>query len=216
MSPKPAVPAVKQPLKVGITGGIGAGKSTVCKVFAALGIPVYDADSRAKRLLTEDVALVSQIRQQFGDEAYFLDGSLNREWLAAKVFPQPEQLALLNSLVHPRVALDFDQWYGLQQQTPYVLKEAALIFETGSDKQLDAVITVAAPHNLRVRRTIMRDLHRSRAQVEEIINRQLPEEERLSRAGFKIINDDHSLVVPQVLRLHRQLIALQGNKLPVK
>lgn len=203
--------ADKKPLKIGITGGIGAGKSTVCKVFAALGIPIYDADSRAKRLLVADGALVAQIKQQFGEEAYFSDSSLNREWLAAQVFSKPEQLALLNSLVHPQVGLDFERWYLQQQKAPYVLKEAALIFETGSDKSLDAVINVTAPEALRVRRTLMRDTQRSREQVEDIIQRQLPEEERLSRSQFKIVNDDHAMVVPQILRLHRQLLSLEGK-----
>ncbi|AHM60728.1 dephospho-CoA kinase [Flammeovirgaceae bacterium 311] len=194
------------PLKIGITGGIGAGKSTVCKVFAALGIPVYDADSRAKRLLVEDRELVVQIQHQFGAEAYFSDGSLNRVWLAAQVFSKPKELALLNSLVHPRVGLDFESWYQQQQQAPYILKEAALLFESGSYKNLDAVITVTAPQALRLRRTIMRDEHRSREQVEEIMQRQLPEEERIERSQFKIVNDEHSLVLPQVLRLHRQFL----------
>ena len=197
--------AASKPLKIGITGGIGAGKSTICKVFAALGIPVYDADSRAKALLVEDTALVSQVRSQFGEEAYFSEGGLNRVWLAARVFNDPQQLALLNSLVHPRVALDFERWYAAQDR-PYVLKEAALLFESGSYKNLDAVITVTAPQALRLRRTLLRDEHRSLSQVEEIMQRQLPEEERISRAQYKIMNDDHSMVLPQVLRLHRQFL----------
>ncbi len=195
-----------QILKIGITGGIGAGKSTVCKVFAALGIPVYDADSRARHVMVEDAALVEQIRHQFGREAYFEDGSLNRTWLAAQVFDKPEQLAMLNSLVHPRVGLDFESWYGQQQQVPYILKEAALLFESGAYKSLDAIIAVAAPKPLRLRRTLMRDTARSRQQVEEIMQRQLPEEELMSKAHYKIINDDSTLVIPQVLRLHRQFL----------
>ncbi|WP_224996605.1 dephospho-CoA kinase [Cesiribacter sp. SM1] len=197
--------ADNKPLKIGITGGIGAGKSTVCKIFAALGIPVYDADSRAKRLLVEDSELMEQIRAAFGGEAYFPEGGLNRVWLAAQVFSKPDQLAQLNKLVHPRVGLDFESWYQ-QQEAPYVLKEAALLFEAGSYKSLDAVITVTAPQPLRLRRTLMRDEHRSREQVEDIMQRQLPEEERIQRSQFKIVNDEHSLVLPQVLRLHRQLL----------
>ena len=218
-----AVSKAMKPLKIGITGGIGAGKSTVCKVFAALGIPVYDADSRAKLVLVEDVDLVRQIKEQFGADAYFTDGSLNREWLAAQVFGKPEQLAMLNGLVHPKVGLDFERWYQQHRQAPYILKEAALIFEAGSYKILDAVIAVTAPQALRLRRTIMRDNHRSSSQIEEIMQRQLPEEERISRAQFRIVNDDHSMVVPQVLRLHRQFLkrelpgkTLAGNELPVK
>jgi dephospho-CoA kinase len=197
--------ADSKPLKIGITGGIGAGKSTVCKIFAALGIPVYDADRQAKRLLIEDAELMEQIKATFGGEAYFPEGGLNRVWLAAQVFDKPDQLALLNNLVHPRVGLDFESWYQ-QQQAPYILKEAALLFEAGSYKNLDAVIAVTAPQLLRLRRTLMRDEHRSREQVEEIMQRQLPEEERISRSQFKIVNDGHNMVVPQVLRLHRQFL----------
>lgn len=198
-------PTDRPPLKIGITGGIGAGKSTVCKVFAALGIPVYDADSRAKLLLVEDSLLKEEIRRQFGQQAYHEDGSLNRPWLAGQVFDKPEQLKILNSLVHPRVGQDFEQWYA-QQQAPYILKEAALLFESGAYKALDAVITVTAPEALRMRRTLMRDTNRSRSQVEDIMQRQLPEEERVSRAQFRLVNDEHSLLLPQVLRLHRQLL----------
>ena len=204
--------AANKPFKIGITGGIGAGKSTVCKIFAQLGIPVYDADSRAKGLLVKDALLMGQIKEQFGAEAYFPDGSLNRVWLGQQVFGKPEQLALLNELVHPRVGEDFEHWYQ-QQQAPYVLKEAALLFESGSYKNLDAIINVTAPESLRLRRTLMRDEHRSRAQIEEIMQRQLPETERNSRAHFKIVNDDTTMVLPQVLRLHRQFLR---RELPVK
>lgn len=198
-------PIDNPPLKIGITGGIGAGKSTVCKVFAALGIPVYDADSRAKLVLVEDSVLREEIKRYFGEQAYLEDGSLNRSWLAAQVFDKPEQLKMLNGLVHPRVRLDFEQWYA-HQQAPYILKEAALLFESGAYKALDAIITVTAPEVLRLRRTLMRDTARSRSQVEAIMHRQLPEEERVSRAQFRLINDEHSLVLPQVLRLHRQFL----------
>ncbi|MBW3544512.1 MAG: dephospho-CoA kinase [Bacteroidetes bacterium] len=198
-------PIDNPPLKIGITGGIGAGKSTVCKVFAALGIPVYDADSRAKLVLVEDSVLREEIKRYFGEQAYLEDGSLNRSWLAAQVFDKPEQLEMLNGLVHPSVGLDFEQWYA-HQQAPYILKEAALLFESGAYKALDAVITVTAPEALRLRRTLLRDTARSRSQVEAIMQRQLPEEERVSRAQFRLINDEHSLVLPQVLRLHRQFL----------
>lgn len=204
--------AAKETFKIGITGGIGAGKSTVCKVFAALGIPVYDADSQAKRLLVQDAVLMEQVISHFGPEAYFPEGGLNRVWLGQQVFGQPERLTLLNELVHPRVGIDFLAWYR-QQDAPYVLKEAALLFEAGSFKELDAVINVSAPENLRIRRTVMRDEHRSKSQVEEIIQRQLPEAERNSRADFKILNDGVSMVLPQVLRLHRQFLR---GELPVR
>lgn len=194
----------KTPLKIGVTGGIGAGKSIVCRIFSALGVPVYDADTRAKQVMVQDAVLVRQLKGHFGEEAYAADGSLNRVYLADKVFADTEKLALLNSLVHPRVGLDFDKWLSQYPQVPYVIKEAALIFEAGSYKSLDGVITVSAPEELRIRRTIIRDEHRSRQQIEEIIARQLQEEERLSRADYKIVNDDKTLIIPQVLRLHKK------------
>lgn len=195
-------------IQIGITGGIGAGKSTVSQIFAALGIPVYDADSRAKGLLTEDAELVGQLKEQFGEEAYLPEGGLNRVWLAAQVFDKPEQLALLNGLVHPRVGVDYAHWVAqqAQEQAPYVIKEAALLFEAGSYKNLHAVVTVTAPALTRKHRTLMRDAHRSLKQIEEIMQRQLPEEDRLKRADYKIVNDDKTLVLPQVLRLHRQFL----------
>lgn len=192
-----------QPLKIGVTGGIGAGKSLVCRVFASLGVPVYNADSRAKQLMTSDLTLVGQVKGNFGDSSYTKEGELNRVFLAEQVFADPEKLALLNRLVHPRVGLDFEKWIQEHQQAPYVIKEAALIFESGSHKSLDGVVAVSAPVELRIRRTVIRDEHRSRKQVEDIISKQLPEEERLAKAGFKIVNDEKNLLIPQVLKLHK-------------
>lgn len=194
-------------LKIGVTGGIGAGKSVVCRIFSALGVPVYDADSRAKSLLVKDAELVRQVKGHFGEAAYTAGGMLNRAYLAEEVFADAEKLALLNSLVHPRVALDFDRWLRQQGNVPYVVKEAALIFEANSHKSLDAVIAVSAPEELRVRRTLIRDEHRSRKQVQEIMQKQLEEDERLSRADYRITNDDKTLVMPQVWRLHKTFVS---------
>lgn len=195
------------PRKIGVTGGIGAGKSIVCRIFSVLGVPVYDADTRAKQVMVQDAVLVRQLKGHFGEETYAADGSLNRAYLANQVFADEEKLALLNSLVHPRVGLDFDKWLGQYLHAPYVIKEAALIFEAGSYKGLDGVIAVSAPEELRIRRTIIRDEHRSRQQIEEIIGKQLKEEERLSRSDYKIVNDDKTLIIPQVLRLHKKFQA---------
>lgn len=199
--------AKKAPLKIGVTGGIGAGKSIICGIFRVLGVPVYDADTRAKQVMVEDAVLVRQLKGHFGEETYAADGSLDRAYLAREVFADAEKLALLNSLVHPRVGLDFDKWLSQHTHAPYVIKEAALIFEAGSYKSLDGVIAVSAPEELRLRRTIIRDEHRDRKQIEEIIGKQLQEAERLSRADYKIVNDDKTLVIPQVLRLHRKFQA---------
>lgn len=194
---------VKGPLKIGVTGGIGAGKSVVCKIFSSLGIPVFDADSRAKQLMISEPVLVSKIKASFGENAYTAGGDLNRLFLAELVFEDPEKLKLLNSLVHPVTGLEFEKWTQEQNAVPYVIKEAALIFESGSHHKLDAVIAVTAPEELRLRRTVLRDEHRTRKQVEDIISRQLPEEERIKLASYRIVNDEKNLLIPQVIRLHK-------------
>ena len=193
--------------KVGITGGIGTGKSIVSRVFGLLGIPVYDSDSAAKMLMNTLPELKEQICDVFGPEAYAADGTLNRAHLSAQAFTNPDKLQRLNALVHPQVGLHFENW-AQQQQAPYVLKEAALIFEAGVDKTLDQVISVLAPKELRLKRLRLRDPHRSLADLEAIMAKQLPEEEHRRRAHFLIYNNDKQLVIPQVLNLHEQLLRL--------
>lgn len=191
---------------VGITGGIGSGKSTVCRVFQSLGVPVYDADSRAKYLMTTDGILISQISKEFGDLSYDKFGQLNRTHLAADVFGNPEKLEKLNTLVHPRVAVDFQQWAEQHRHAPYLLKEAALLFETGSYKSLDMVIVVSSPEELRVKRVLARDKHRSADQVKDIMSRQWSEEKKVALADRVIYNDEHQLIIPQVIGLHKELL----------
>ncbi|WP_425636367.1 dephospho-CoA kinase [Algoriphagus yeomjeoni] len=194
------------PILVGITGGIGSGKSTVAKIFSILGIPVYSADERAKWLMGNDEELKNQIKNAFGAESYLSDGSLNRSFLANEVFSDPEKVKTINSLVHPAVGTDFLTWAS-QQNSPYVLKEAALIFETGGKKALDYVINVSSPLKIRIARTLMRDPHRSEEQVNQIINQQLPDEQKNELADFIIKNTDNKLLIPQVLKIHQHLIA---------
>lgn len=196
-------------LQIGVTGGIGSGKSVVCKIFAQLGIPVYDADSHAKALMTTDGILVSQIKKEFGDLSYHADGSLNREWLSQHVFSNEARLEKLNSLVHPRVAVDYENWVGMQTEVPYVLKEAALLFESGSFRLLDKIIVVSAPEAIRQERVLKRDKHRTVEQFREIVEKQLPEEEKLKRADYIIVNDDVTPVIPQVLKLHQEFISVK-------
>jgi len=195
---------VKKPLQIGITGGIGSGKSTVCRVFSTLGVAVYDADSRAKSLMTTDGILMSQIKKEFGTLSFRSDGNVDREYLAKTVFQDPERLALLNKLIHPRVALDYERWVG-EQKSEYVLKEAALLYEAKSYQSLDKIIVVHAPAEIRIKRVLQRDPQRTRQQVEDIIRNQMPDEEKLRLADFKIMNDESSLVVPQVLDLHDKI-----------
>lgn len=202
---------MKKPLQIGITGGIGSGKSLVCRIFHALGVSVYDADSRAKAVMTTDGILVSHIKKEFGLLSYREDGSVDREYLAKEVFNNVERLKLLNSLVHPRVAKDFEQWVSLQKSN-YILKEAALLFEAKSYTALDKIIVVFAPEELRIKRVLQRDPHRTKEQVKEIIRNQLQEEEKLKRADFVIMNNETQLVIPQVLELHRSFLEMTGNR----
>jgi dephospho-CoA kinase len=194
----------QRPLLVGITGGIGSGKSTVCKLFSLLGIPVYTADERAKWLMSQDLTLRNQITTTFGAAAYSSTGELNRTFLAESVFPNPEKIAQLNALVHPAVKKDFEQWIA-SQTAPYLIKEAALLFETGAAKALDYVINVSSPLRIRTARILLRDPHRSEEQVNQIINQQLPDEEKNELADFCIKNTDNKLLIPQVLEVHEQL-----------
>lgn len=195
---------MSKPLQVGITGGIGSGKSLVCRIFEQLGIPVYDADSHAKSLMTTDGILVSQIKKEFGDLSYYPDGTLNRTFLGDHVFLHQEKLEKLNSLVHPRVGADYARWLEKQVHAPYVLKEAALLFESGSYQSLDKIIVVSAPEDLRQQRVLQRDAHRTVDQFKAIVEKQMPEEEKLKQADYIIVNDETVLVIPQVLRLHEE------------
>lgn len=145
---------MNRPLLVGLTGGIGSGKSTVAKIFEVLGVPVYYADDRGKWLLAHNDSLKAQVMETFGSESYFEDGSLNRVFLAKEVFPDPDKLEKLNQMVHPEVAEDFTNWIALNNTQSFLIKEAALLFETESYKSLDHVICVMAPKSVRLQRVL--------------------------------------------------------------
>ena len=191
-------------LRIGLTGGIGSGKSTVARIFEVLGIPVYDADSASKRLMIEDEDLRNNIQNSFGLVSY-LDGKLNRKYLAEVVFKDPEKLSLLNSFVHPATIKDAKQWME-KQNSPYLIKEAALIFESGSDKDLDFVIGVRSPVTLRIQRIMQRDSV-SEEQVKARISNQMDEEEKLRLCKYVIVNDEQQLLIPQVLELHEKFLS---------
>lgn len=193
---------MRRPLQVGVTGGIGSGKSLVCRVFSCLGVPVYDADSRAKKLMTTDGILIGQIKEEFGKLSYNSEGVLNRKFIAEQVFKDSEKLERLNKLVHPRVARDFESWVEENRSHHYLIKEAALLFESGADKILDKIIVVSAPEEMRIKRTLVRDPHRSESEVKGIIKSQMNEDEKVSRADYVILNDESRAVIPQVLDLH--------------
>jgi dephospho-CoA kinase len=191
-------------IKVGITGGIGSGKSTVARIFSVLGAPVYYADDASKRLMNTDKAVIDSVIKYFGADTYS-NGALNRSYLAAQVFNDKEKLKLLNSLVHPATIRDADNWLSMQN-APYVIKEAALLFESGSYAALDYVIGVSAPYHLRLERTLARD-QVTEEQVVARMNRQIDENIKMKLCDFVVYNDDAHLLIPQVLQLHHQFIA---------
>lgn len=192
-------------LQVGITGGIGAGKTLVCRVFAILGVPIYDADTRAKWLMNSDEELVAAIKNLFGEQSY-QEGKLNRAHLSKAAFRQPELLEKLNGLVHPKVGEDYKEWVKANENARYSLKEAALLFESGSYKALDKVIQVSAPEELRMRRVLKRDPHRTEEDIRKIMDQQWSEQEKIDLSDFVIENDGTELVIPQVLRIHSTLL----------
>ena len=200
-------------LQVGVTGGIGSGKSLVCKIFGMLGAPAYNADKRARWLMNNDRSLKKQIRSAFGEGSYGTGGQIDRNYLASKVFNNPVELDKLNALVHPAVGNDYLDWATGKNKYPYVIKEAALMFESGSHKALDYIITISAPVETRIRRVLERDTFRTRAEVEAIIDKQLSEEERVHRADFVIKNDDLHMVLPQILQLHRRFLEYKKGAL---
>lgn len=192
-------------MKIGITGGIGSGKTTVCKIFETLGIPIYYADDEAKRLMIENGALKKGIIGLFGTNAYLADGQLNRAHIAGIAFNDANVLKALNALVHPAVQKDADEWAAAQTDAPYSLREAALIFEGGGYKLLDKVITVFAPKELRINRVMARDKV-DRTAVEARMNKQMPDEEKVKLADFVIVNDGNTSLVEQVMKIHGLII----------
>ena len=196
-------------LQIGITGGIGSGKSTVARIFEILGIPVYFADTAAKRLMNEDPELRALLIRHFGEKTFEKE-ALNRDYLSAIVFNNKEKLELLNSLVHPVTIRDAGEW--MQKQTAaYALKEAALIFESGAQEHLDYVIGISSPVNLRIHRAMKRD-NISRAEVTARMARQIHEPIKMRLCNFIITNDEQQLLTPQVLLLHAKLLELSKAK----
>lgn len=201
-------PSDHRVLKVGITGGIGSGKTTACKMFEALGVPVYYADERGKYLMQHEHHLIDEIKKLFGEEAYE-NGNLNRRFISEQVFHDKPKLELLNALVHPAVFHDMEKWLAAREaeNNPYALKEAALLVETGSYRGLDKLIVVTAPLDTRINRVKERDA----IELEEVMARvrnQMPEDEKAQLADFIIKNDkDLEHLKQQVMKIHEQLLA---------
>ena len=198
-------------LKVGITGGIGSGKSTITSLFHDLGVPIYNSDERAKWLLSNDVDLIDQIKILFGQESYS-NNKLNRAHIANIVFQDNDMLKELNAIVHPLVKIDFENWLLLQKKEPLVIKEAAILIESGAYKELDVLIVVLADKKTRIKRVINRD-NVSKEDVEKRMETQISDSERLKFANFSVDNNtDQSNLKMQVGELYKQLLSYPKNK----
>ncbi len=192
-------------LRIGLTGGIGSGKTIVAAVFEALGIPVYYADREAKRIMNEDDRIKLRLTAEFGESAY-LNNQLNRPYIASVVFGDRQKLELLNSIVHPITLQDSNAWMQLQPM-PFAIKEAALIFESGANNHLDYIIGVYAPLQLRIQRVVARDTIDDQ-QVHRRIENQMNEEDKMKLCDYVIVNDEQQPVIDQVLNLHKKLVEI--------
>lgn len=190
-------------LKVGITGGIGSGKTTVCRIFETLGIPVFYADTVAKEIMVSDSILVTGVKEAFGSESYFSDGKLNNKYIAGIVFNNISELNKLNALVHPAVFRAFDGWVAeLPEDTPYILKEAALLFESASYKMCDKSVLVTAPLEMKLKRVMLRD-GVTADQVKARMDKQFTDEQKMEMADYVIRNNETDSLITQVLELHQ-------------
>ncbi len=190
---------------IGLTGGIGAGKTTVAKVFKALGIPVFNADEVAKELMHTNPVIKNQLLTTFGERVYLSSGALDKDYLAGIVFKDAYQLELLNAIVHP-VTIQAAKDWAATQSAPYVIKEAALLFEAGATDGLTAIIGVAAPVNLRIQRVMQRDAC-SKTEVEQRMRHQISDTIKLKLCDWVIDNNDQDLIIPQVLKIHEAILA---------
>lgn len=197
---------------VGITGGIGSGKSVISRIFRQLGIPVYDADASAKELYRRYPELLEKVKAEFGPDIVDAKGNIDRKRLAAIVFQDPERLKVLNRLVHPMVRKDFKDWVAGHRSAPYVLKEAAILFESGTHRDCDLVVTVVAPPELRLQRVRSRD-QRTITEIRKVMEQQWSDDEKIKRSDFVVRNDEDDAVLPQVLHVHEEVLKLVREKI---
>lgn len=190
--------------QVGVTGGIGSGKTLVCSVLKKMGVPVYDADQQARRLMEEDADLREKIIDLFGEEAY-LGGALNRRYLSGQVFGNEQKLSGLNAMVHPAVRRDYTEWIRLHPDAPYVVEEAAILFESGASKFMDVTVLVFAPMNVRMARVMARD-GVDEPNVRKRMMHQMDEGEKRRLSDLVIINDDNEMLLPQIIRVHQEIL----------
>ncbi len=201
--------ASKKPLIVGITGGIGSGKTTAAKIFESLGIPIYIADEKARTLTAENPEILSYIRETYGDGVFDENGALLRKKLGEKVFGDKEKLKALNEVIHPIVNRDFKEWTA-QQDAPYVLKEAAVLFESGNYTNCDYVILVVAPKEIRINR-VMKRSGLSREDIEARMHHQWSDDDKLALSDFVIHNDDDHELMPQIYDIHEDIKRLANS-----
>jgi len=190
--------------KIGITGGIGSGKTYVASVFQSLGIPIFNTDIQAKKIMTSSEKLIKLVKEEFGNDIY-KDSDLNKEKLASIVFSNSDKLQKLNSLVHPIVKEEFNNWCK-KQTSPYVIKEAAILFESKSHLGLDAVICVSAPLELRMKRLLKRDNFNEK-EINQRIENQILQEDKEKQSDYIIVNDEKDLLLPQIIKIHKELLS---------
>lgn len=190
---------------VGLTGGIGSGKTTVARMFEQLGVPIYLADDEAKRLMKSSKVIRRKLINLFGEEAYH-NNELNRPWIASKIFKETALLDRMNAIVHPKVGLDFKRWLK-KQNSDYVIKEAAIIFEQNMQSQYDFIITVTAGIDQRMDRVLKRD-KASENKIKNIINNQMPDDEKIKKSDFVILNNQLIDTQEQVLKIHHQILKI--------
>jgi dephospho-CoA kinase len=190
-------------LKVAITGGIGSGKSLVCQVFKTLGIPIFNSDAVSNQLVEHDTGVKASIIKLFGKEAY-INNNYNRKYIAHIVFNQAEKLKALNELIHPKAIEAAKQWFE-KQQTPYAIKEAAILFESKAEQDIDIIIGVTAPEQIRIER-VMQRIGCSKNEVIKRMQQQMPQEEKMKKCNYIIHNDNVTALIPQVLQIHEKLL----------
>jgi len=189
--------------QIGLTGGIGSGKSTVAKLFELIGIPVFDSDLEARKIMETNTDVVEKIKEMVGSYSYFENGKLNATLVAEKIFTIPEKLTVINALVHPKVRLAYQIWVN-QQNSNYVISEAAILIESGRYQDLDALICVNAPESIRIQRVMQRS-KLSQSAVMQRIHHQMKEDERAPYCNYTINNNDTQAIIPQVLAIHHQI-----------
>lgn len=196
-------------IRIGLTGGIGSGKSTITQLFNTLGVPVYIADIRSKELTQNNTEIRNGLKSLLGDDIYGADGLLDKKRMAQMIFGDKDLLAKVNALIHPIVHHDFDMWAVEQEKKGacYVVNEAAIMVENGGYKRMDKLIVVTAPIEQRIERTMARD-NATREQVEARINNQMPDEEKVKVADHVIVTDDKHFILPEILEIHKQLTIL--------